>query len=146
MPLNLWRWLSFFKKRVALSEPRRYFRGLVFRKIFCRDCQLLEDSEMTLISRKVIIISLIGAVFLFGNILVVANWIAETGIGEKAQWVRREFLTGTAIAIILTLLILLTGSKRSDGSRAFGLIRKCPVCDHRLIGRGSYCSLCGSKV
>ena len=101
---------------------------------------------MTLTSRKFIVILLIGAIFLLGNILIVANWIAQTGIAEKAQWVRREFFTGTAIAVILTLLILLTGSKRSDGSRAFGLIRKCPVCDHRLIGRGSYCSDCGSKV
>ena len=129
-----------FLSRGAILE------GWCLGKTFVVIVNFLEDSEMTLISRKVIIISLIGAVFLFGNILVVANWIAETGIGEKAQWVRREFLTGTAIAIILTLLILLTGSKRSDGSRAFGLIRKCPVCDHRLLGRGSYCGDCGSKV
>ena len=102
---------------------------------------------MSLGIRKIIVLSIIGAVFLAGNILVVANWIANTGIAEKASWVRHEFLTGTAIAVILTLLILLTGSKHSDGSnRAFGLIRRCPVCDHRLIGRGSYCSECGSKV
>lgn len=98
---------------------------------------------MTLTSRKIIIILLIGAIFLLGNILVVANWIANTGISEKANWVKENFLTGTAITIILTLLILLTSSK---SSQVFGLVRRCPVCDHRLIGRGNYCSECGSKI
>ena len=101
---------------------------------------------MSLGIRKIIVLSIIGVVFLAGNILVVANWIAESGIAEKASWVRHEFLTGTAIAVILTLLILLTGSKRSDSSGAFAFIRRCPVCDHRLIGRGAYCSECGSKI
>ena len=98
---------------------------------------------MTLLSRKVIIILLIGSVFLLGNILLVANWIADTGISEKANWIKENFITGTAVTIILALLILLTSSK---SSKVFGLVRRCPVCDHRLIGRGNYCSECGSKV
>jgi len=101
---------------------------------------------MTLLSRKVIIILLIGAIFLLGNILIVANWIAETGISEKANWLRHEFLTGTAITIILVLLFLLVSPKNSGNSKIFGLVRRCPVCDHRLIGRGAYCSECGSKI
>jgi hypothetical protein len=79
-----------------------------------------------------------------GNILIVANWIAETGIAEKAGWLRKEFLTGTAIAVIVTLLILLVNPKNS--SRAVGFLRRCPVCDKRLIGNPSYCGECGSKV
>ena len=101
---------------------------------------------MTLGIRKIIVLSVIGAVFLAGNILVVANWIAESGVEQKANWLQEEFLTGTAIAIIISLLILLTGSKSSNSSRMFGIIRRCPVCDHRLISRGNYCSECGSKV
>ena len=101
---------------------------------------------MTLLSRKVIIILLIGAVFLLGNILLVANWIANTGIAEKANWVRENFVTGTAVTIILTLLILLVSNKNNSNNRVFGLVRRCPVCDHRLIGRGAYCSECGSNV
>jgi hypothetical protein len=65
---------------------------------------------------------LIGIVFLLANILIVANWIAETGIAEKAGWVRKEFLTGTAIAIIVALLILLVNS-RNAGSKTIGLNR-----------------------
>ena len=101
---------------------------------------------MTLGIRKIIVLSVIGAVFLAGNILVVANWLAEKGVEQKANWLQEEFLTGTAIAVIISLLILLTGPKRSDSSRTFGFIQQCPVCDHRLIGKGSYCSECGSKI
>ena len=100
---------------------------------------------MTLTSRKFIVVLLIGSVFLLGNILIVANWIAETGVAEKANWVRHEFLTGTAITIIVALLILLVTPKNRSG-HAMGFIHKCPVCDHRLLGRGGYCSECGSKI
>ena len=100
---------------------------------------------MSLTIRKVIVLGLIGIIFLMGNILVVANWIADSGIAEKAGWVRREFLTGTAVAVILVLLILLVCPKNAAG-KAIGLTRRCPICDRRLIGNPSYCAECGSKV
>lgn len=84
-------------------------------------------------------------IFLMANILVVASWIAETGIAEKAGWVRREFLTGTAIVVILALLILLVSPRNASG-KAIGFTRRCPVCDKRLIGNVNYCGECGSKV
>jgi len=84
-------------------------------------------------------------IFLAGNILIVANWLAEKGVDEKATWIREEFLTGTAIVVTIALLILLVNPKNS-GSSSFRLVRRYPVCDHRLISRGSYCSECGSKV
>lgn len=99
---------------------------------------------MSLTTRKIIVLGLIGMIFLTANILVVANWISDTGVAEKAGWVRREFLTGTAIAVTLVLLILLVNSKAS--SRAVGFTQKCPVCDKRLIRNPSYCGECGSKV
>lgn len=78
------------------------------------------------------------------NVLVVTNWIAENGLPEKANWLREEFLTGTAIAVIIALLILLVNPKGS--SRAVGFLRRCPVCDKRLIGNANYCGECGSHV
>ena len=99
---------------------------------------------MSLGIRKIIVLSLIGLVFLAGNILIVANWLAEKGVEEKANWIRQEFLTGTAIAVIIALLILLVNQKSSG--RAVGLFRRCPVCDKRLIGNANYCGECGSKV
>ena len=100
---------------------------------------------MSLTVRKIIVLGSIGIIVLMANILMVANWISDTGIAEKAGWVRREFLTGTAVAVILVLLVLLVSPKNLAG-KAIGFIRRCPVCDKRLIGSASYCSACGSKV
>jgi hypothetical protein len=99
---------------------------------------------MTLRIRKIIVVSLIGVVFLSANIIVVADWLAEKGIDEKANWLREEFLTGTAIAVIIALLILLVNPKGS--SWTVGLLRRCPVCDKRMVGSPNYCGECGSKV
>lgn len=100
---------------------------------------------MTLTIRKIVVLGLIGTIFLMANILVVANLIAETGIAEKAGWLRKEFLTGTAIAVILALLMLLVSPKSAAG-KAIGFTRRCPVCDKRLIGNPNYCAECGSKI
>ena len=100
---------------------------------------------MTLTIRKIIVLGLIGMIFLMANILVVTNWLAEKELAEKANWLREEFLTGTAIAVIIALLVLLVNPK-STSSRAVGFIRRCPVCDKRLIGNANYCGECGSKV
>jgi hypothetical protein len=100
---------------------------------------------MTLTIRKIIVLGLIGIIFLTANILVVANWLADKGLTEKANWLREEFLTGTAITVIFTLLLLLVSPKNATG-KAIGFTRRCPVCDKRLIGNVNYCSECGSKV
>jgi hypothetical protein len=100
---------------------------------------------MSLTIRKIILLGLIGIIFLTANILVVANWISDTGIAEKAGWIRREFLTGTAIAVILVLLVLLVSPKNAAG-QVIGFTRRCPVCDKRLIGNVNYCGECGSRV
>ena len=95
--------------------------------------------------RKTLVLSLVGSVFLLGNIWLVVNWLDERGVIDGARYVRKEYLTGTAITIIIVLLILLVKPGREAASR-FGLMRRCPVCDHRLFGRGEYCGECGSKA
>jgi len=95
--------------------------------------------------RKLVVLSLVGGIFLLGNIWLVVNWLDEKGVVDGARYVRKEFLTGTAVTIIVVLLILLVKPSREAASR-FGLMRRCPVCDHRLLGKGQYCSDCGSKV
>ena len=97
---------------------------------------------MTLTVRKLIVLGLIGSILLLGNILLVANWLAERGVVDWARGIRSEYLTGTAVTIIVVLLILLVSPRTKSG----GLIRRCPVCDHVLVSRGSYCSECGSKA
>lgn len=97
---------------------------------------------MTLGTRKIIILSLLGFVFLVSNILIVADWLSEKGVIDWAVNFRAEYLTGTAITIIVVLLILIVGS-RTTGPRLAG---RCPVCDHVLIDRKNYCSECGSRI
>jgi hypothetical protein len=97
---------------------------------------------MSLGIRKIIVISLIGLIFLAGNILLVANWLNEKGVPEKANWLRENFLTGTAITVIIALLILLVNPIRGR----LGASHRCPVCDKRLLGNSNYCGDCGSKV
>ncbi len=98
---------------------------------------------MSLTSRKVIVVSLMVGVFLAGNILVIAQWLSDRGVPEVAHWIRAEYLTGTAIAVIVVLLILLMKPRWAAPNTPR---RRCPVCDHRLPGWGSYCAMCGSKI
>ena len=97
---------------------------------------------MTLGVRKLIVLVLVAALFLVANLIFVTNWLAEKGVIDWAQGIRREYLTGTAITIIVVLLILLV-APRGEGRR---LIRRCQVCDRAAIGKGGYCAECGSKL
>ena len=90
--------------------------------------------------RKAIVLGLIGSILLLGDIVLVASWLAEQGVVDWARDIRAEDLTGTAVTIIVVLLILLVSPK------AGALVRRCPVCDHVLLSRGRYCGECGSKV
>ena len=97
---------------------------------------------MTSTIRKIFVLGLVGSVLLIGNILFVANWLTDKGVVDWVKNIRTEYLTGTAITIIAVLLILLVSPRAKTG----GLVRRCPVCDHVLLTRGSYCSECGSKA
>jgi di/tricarboxylate transporter len=97
---------------------------------------------MTLGIRKLIVVSLVGGVFLLANFLWITSWLQEKGVIDWAKDVRKEYLTGTTITIIIVLLILLIG-RRGENRR---LLKRCPVCDHRLLGSATYCSDCGSKL
>ena len=99
---------------------------------------------MSLGVRKWVIVMAIAVVFLLGNIVLITNWLIDTGVCDWARFIRKEFLTGTAIAVIVALLILL--ENRQTRTRRIGLIRRCPVCDRALPDNAAYCSSCGSKL
>jgi len=100
---------------------------------------------MTLRVRKFIVLGIVAAVFLTANVLVLAHWLNESGVIGWAGWFRAEFLTGTAIAVIAALLILLVSPERVPVIGRFAS-RCCPVCDHVLTRQGKYCPECGSHV
>ena len=101
---------------------------------------------MTLGLRKIILLGLIGCIFLMANVVVVANWLANSGVSQFAQTIKNNYLTGTAVTIIVALLILLVAPNKTSSSKIMSFVRRCPVCDHRVIGSANYCSDCGSKV
>ena len=97
---------------------------------------------MSLSTRKATVILAVATVFTVANIWIVANWLEEKGVIGFAEHIKAEYLTGTAITIIVVLLILLV----KPGAERAGVLRRCPVCDHLLLGRGKYCGACGSRV
>jgi hypothetical protein len=99
---------------------------------------------MSLGTRKLIVIGIIGCVFLAANVMVIATWLDEQGIPGRVDWIRKEFLTGTAITVILALLVLLVSPR--DTGRGAGWSKRCPVCDGTLSRKVNYCGECGSKV
>ncbi len=58
---------------------------------------------MTLGRRKLVVIVVVGAVLLLANARVVVEWLGELGLIEAAVDLRQEYLTGTAITVILAL-------------------------------------------
>lgn len=95
---------------------------------------------MTLGIRKVIVVSVVAAVLLLANLLVIARWLADAGVIDFARYVRSEYITGTAVTVVLVLLFLLVSP---SGAR---LLRQCRVCDRALPRHGQYCPACGSRV
>lgn len=94
---------------------------------------------MTLKIRKVIVIGTIAAILITANIMLIARWIDNMGIPDAARQIRQDFLTGTAITIIVVLLILLTGP-------ASAAKRSCLVCQGQIDSWDKYCRHCGSRV
>lgn len=95
---------------------------------------------MTLATRKVIVGSAILAVLFLANMVAFAGWLKRIGVITWAQHVREEFLTGTAITVILAMLVLLVPPVVGFA------IRRCRVCETLLLRRGRYCPACGSRV
>jgi len=78
---------------------------------------------MTLRIRKLIVLLLVAALFLVANLMLVVSWLQEKGVIDWAKDARKEYVTGTAITIIVVLLILLV-APRGEGR---GLFRRCPA-------------------
>ena len=96
----------------------------------------------SLVGLVLIVLGVVGAMFLTANFLVVASWLQERGVIDWAKGIRKEYLTGTAITIIVALLILLVGRGRGPGK----WLSHCPVCDRRVLGSPRYCGDCGSRL
>ncbi len=95
---------------------------------------------MSIAKRKLGVCVAITAVLVLANTGTIFAWLQDLGVIPFAQHIRSEYVTGTAIVVIVALLILLPG-------RAVWAIsaRRCPVCDCVMFRRGAYCAECGSR-
>ena len=100
---------------------------------------------MALRIRKLIVVSVIAAVILLANVRVIAGWLDDVGVVAWARNLRSEYITGTALAVIAVLLVLVPATRTRAG-RWCGVVPRCPVCDEGLRRGGRYCPACGSRI
>ena len=96
---------------------------------------------MSIGSRKLFVAGSIVAVLALANAGAIVAWMRDVGVIPLGQHIRSEYATGTAIAVIVALLILLP--RRAVWAVC---VRRCPVCDAAMVRRGRYCAECGSRV
>jgi len=75
------------------------------------------------------------------NISALVGWLETIGVLALAERVCDRYLTGTAITVIVVVLILLP-----SGTVVAICAQRCRVCDALLLRRGKYCRECGSRV
>jgi hypothetical protein len=100
---------------------------------------------MSLSMRKLLLISVVVTVIVLANAWGIADWLDQRGLIGWAQDVRTDYLTGTAVTIVVVLLFLLP-SVRSCMTSWTSSRSYCPVCDAPLRTGGRYCPVCGSRI
>jgi len=100
---------------------------------------------MSLTARKLLVSAVMLVVIVLANARVIAEWLEHLGLVTWAAAAREEYLTGTAIAVIVTMLVLLAGPS-VNCSRPWHWIGRCGVCGHLRLRSGCYCSTCGSRT
>lgn len=97
------------------------------------------------VSRKLIVLVGVALILALAGLPSIVAWLDHVGLIDWARWARAEYVTGTAIAVILALLILLPDSRSVPRQSRIGL-RHCPVCEAPLTRPGRYCPACGSRI
>ncbi len=99
---------------------------------------------MTIKMRRLVVVASVAAILLLANFLALGEWLDRTGVIGLARSVNAEYITGTAITVILALLILLPAGLQGRVRRGWPC--RCPVCDAVLRRGGRYCPACGSHI
>ena len=94
-------------------------------------------------SRKLMLIMIVTGVLAIAGLPAITTALCRLGVIPAAQSIRAEYLTGTTLAVIVALLILLPSTYRISVARRTD---QCPVCGQPLRQRGRYCPVCGSKI
>ena len=94
---------------------------------------------------KKFVLWLVAVVAILANALLLLRGLSKKEGEDKVKRTQRVVFAGTALASILAIVALLLKRHREsdEPSTSRG---HCPVCDVQLLGRGRYCSECGSRV
>jgi len=95
---------------------------------------------MTLRVRKRLVVYVLIGIVLLANAALVVQWLQHVGLIDLARWIRREYFTGTALAVIAVLLWLLSERDTRVAEKP------CRVCDRVIAISGRYCPHCGSRT
>jgi len=100
---------------------------------------------MTLRNRKALVAGSVVSLLVLAGLQQLVDWLVQAGVIGWAQGVRRECLTGTALTVIVVLLVLIVPQSRvliiGRGAQS-----RCRVCDGVLDRPGRYCPTCGSRI
>ncbi|HPF38097.1 MAG TPA: hypothetical protein PK093_05600 [Phycisphaerae bacterium] len=99
---------------------------------------------MSLYAKKCVLLVSIALLMILANTLAIADWLDGTGVAALARHIRSEYLTGTAVTVILALLFLLGGPGLAIAGA--GMMRRCSVCDRAMFRKAKYCGACGSRL
>lgn len=91
--------------------------------------------------RKIILVSAIALTLLLAGLPEFTELLARSGLIPLARHVRGEYLTGTALTVLLALLLLAPGAKEGEVRPG-----ACDVCDGAVAAGARYCPRCGSRV
>ena len=98
---------------------------------------------MKLTYRIAVVLGVMAAVLLLANTGVICGWLEQAGLIGLAQWLRREYLTGTAITVIVVILWIVAGWRHVT---VVGLMKECRVCRQTMEPHSRYCPHCGSRA
>jgi hypothetical protein len=90
--------------------------------------------------RKVLVAGVVVGILILAHLNSLVRWLNHVGIIELAEWVGQRYLTGTAVAIMVTLIFLTADASRID---PVDRSRRCRTCDRALARDGRYCPHCG---
>lgn len=93
--------------------------------------------------RKLIVITIMATILIMAGLPAITAALDRVGLVPLARSICAEYLTGTALAIILALLILLPSRRRI---RVMLRPHMCVVCGEHIRPGGRYCPACGSRV
>ena len=96
-------------------------------------------------NRKLLVLIVVVAVMVLAGLPAITAVLVQLGVIGLATKLRAEYLTGTAIAVILALLILLPRGVVAH-IRFMRVSCACRVCGTRLDRVGRYCPHCGSRT